>query len=600
MLTPDSADQAVVKSVRHEKVCRTLYSLFPSQHSIDAITQASAGPYFVTSLFYCFRDGLEGKTESHHTVSVIPPLAGSHPTVLARRLVQLGICMQQLPPAFDTQKLQMKGTLPETMHNIISTVANLVTSNDEIVGTAEGLECLVLQGFWHANAGNLRKAWLSYRRAMSLAQLMGIDRGSRRALKYADAATDPSQRPTPEGLWYRIIYCDRYLSLLLGLPVGSTDNSFASEEGMRRDTQMERLEKLHAVAAARIVDRNTQGTSSAQAYALTQTIDHDLEAAARLLGQEWWSEPPMPILINDPLGPVQERMGQMLHLMVQMHHFDLLILLHLPYMLRDPTENRYDYSKTTCIRSSREVLKRFISFRTLINTAFSCRHVDYSALVASMTLLLSYLRQHQDAAQAVQVSCAQRAEDRKLIEVVRERMQHVAVINHDKLSQESAEIIGQMMPILDSVDASLMGGVSECSANALKCLHLNIPYLGTINIHPSMVPVVPCPLIEATTAVEQEQQRTPVEGAGGANMSSNNLEYGPLGPLEPAFQMSPATEAATINGMFMQFEPHLAQDDSNMLGEFPELTAEADDWTFQGVDTTYWSLLNGNNMGFGV
>ncbi len=32
--------------------------------------------------------------------------------------------------------------------------------------------------------------------------------------------------------------------------------------------------------------------------------------------------------------------------------------------------------------------------------------------------------------------------------------------------------------------------------------------------------------------------------------------------------------------------------DSQIL-EFPGVTAGAEDWAFQGVDTSYWSLLNG-------
>ena len=45
----------------------------------------------------------------------------------------------------------------------------------------------------------------------------------------------------------------------------------------------------------------------------------------------------------------------------------------------------------TCMQSSREVLRRFVDFRRIVSSAFSCRHIDYSALIAAMTLLLGYL-----------------------------------------------------------------------------------------------------------------------------------------------------------------------------------------------------------------
>ncbi|KAK0708455.1 hypothetical protein B0H67DRAFT_544197, partial [Lasiosphaeris hirsuta] len=463
-----------------ERASQKLYALFPSQHDVTIITKASAAPYFLTSLFYSFRDVFEGRAETADSVSVIPPLT-SHPTVLARRLLQIIVCMQQLPPTFDTRRLELKSPIPAVMVDILSNVSRLVNSDDEVVGTVEGLESLVVQGLWHANAGNLRKAWLSYRRAMNVAQLMCLDHECTRSLRSADPAR--TWLPTPRGIWYRIVSCDRFASLLLGLAVGSTDNSYATDEAMKRDTKMEKLEKLQTVITARIVERNANKKATAdEVYTATCSIDGDLDACVRLMEDGWWDEP-----VLDPFEGKEHNLGLMFRLFRQVQHYDLLILLHLPYMLRHPAESRYEHSKQTCIRSSREVLKRFVSFRTLYNSAWSCRHIDYSALVASMTLLLSYLRQHQDALQPVP-SCAQRAEDRTLIDVVRARMQHIAVINQDKLSQQSAEIVGQMMTIIDSVNAATLGerGLAEFNENAINHLHLNIPYFGTVDIHPTI------------------------------------------------------------------------------------------------------------------
>ena len=51
-----------------------------------------------------------------------------------------------------------------------------------------------------------------------------------------------------------------------------------------------------------------------------------------------------------------------------------------------------------------------------------------------------------------------------------------------------------------------------------------------------------------------------------------------------------STEAMDFGGMFMDLEP---LDSMMMETGVPALTAETSDWVFQGVDTTYWSLLNG-------
>lgn len=612
MLTPKSlqTNHATPGSISStsplEKASQTLHALFPSQHDVTIITQASAAPYFLTSLFYSFRDVFEGRAETADSVSAIPPPT-SHPTVLARRLLQIIVCMQQLPPTFDARRLELKGPIPALMADIMLNVSRLVNSDDEVVGTIEGLESLVVQGVWHSNAGNLRKAWLSYRRAMNVAQLMCLDHQCVRLLKSADPAR--TQIPTPRGIWYRIIFCDRFASLLLGLAVGSPDNSYATKEAMKRDTKMEKLEKLQTVVTARIIERNANKT--ADAYAMTISIDRDLDDCVRLMEGEWWAEP-----VLDPFEGKEHNLGLMFRLFRQVQHYDLLILLHLPYMLRNPAESRYEHSKLTCVRSSREVLKRFVSFRTLYNSAWSCRHIDYSALVASMTLLLSYLRQHQDALQPIP-SCAQRAEDRQLIEVVRARMQHIAVINQDKLSQQSAEIVGQMMTILDSVNVAALGerGIADFNENAINHLHLNIPYFGTVDIHPTIKAAAKtvCPseggAVEgacdgaAAVALSQEismtdlQQLQPAmaglstnaptpQGVGG--LSPNVIHNVDFGSGDPNMFSS---DTGMFSGMYMQFD-HQPQEG---VLTFPA-TAEADDWIFQGVDTTYWSLLNENSM----
>ncbi|KAK0732908.1 hypothetical protein B0T26DRAFT_622077, partial [Lasiosphaeria miniovina] len=568
--TPESDHSAPRKGSvpRHEKACRALYALFLSEHDITLVAEASAAPYFLTSLFNPFRNLLEGRFEHINNMNNLPALT-NHPTVLAKRLLQIAISIQQMPTNFDVRRLQTKRSLPDLTSDIISTVSQLVTSNDELVGTAEGLQCIILQGVWHANAGNLRKAWLSYRRAMSLGQLMGIDHGSSLALKFVDATVSPERRTTPQALWYRINFFDRSTSLLLGLPAGSRDDSFATEEAMRRDTDMERLEKLQTVIGGRLIERNAD--KSGQHFAMTLSIHRDLEEAARSMDPEWWAEPEI-----DPSQGNESNLGTMFHMMLQVHHFDLMILLHLPFMLQSSPEVPDDnQSKATCVRASREVLKRFVSFRGLYSSPWACRHIDYSALVAAMTLLLSYLRQHQAISEPFP-TCAERADDRRLVEVVRERMLHVALVNHDKLSKESAEILSRMMPILDSIDESMIGFQAEGTVNALKFLNLNVPHLGTVNIQTNN------PNLAGRSSFATLDPDPPQ--GNGSSAGPRFHDAGDTHQLQLSMEsMSGIGDAAPSSDAF-----HIS--DANML-EFP-LTAEADDWVLQGIDTTYWSLVN--------
>ncbi|KAF4452945.1 c6 zinc finger domain containing [Fusarium albosuccineum] len=367
---------------------RALYALFPSKRDVDAILVASTGPGYVTTLFHCQADISSGKSESPSNLSSIPP-AEIHPTALARRLLQLAICMQQLSPQFDTTRLSFPESMAKTMENIVERVSELVTSIDHLMASLQSLECLILLGYWHSNAGNLRKAWLIFRRALSLCQLL--------------------------------------------------------------------------VISAKIIERNAM--AMADAYTRTRDITLDMRSGAAIMGHAWWEQP-----VVDPSAPLSDIALLLGKIILQMNHHLFLILLHVPYMLTDSLSAYDGYSRETCVKSSREVLKRFNAFRDVNDSAFSCRHVDYAALIAAITLLMTHVP--RQSGNNVQNPDTQ--EDKKLIGKVKERMDHVARLNDDGLSQEASTIIDKLMPLLNTP--------AHPDAAVYQSIELHIPYFGTINI----------------------------------------------------------------------------------------------------------------------
>ena len=235
------------------------------------------------------------------------------------------------------------------------------------------------------NCGNLRQAWLGARRAMSLAQFMGLHRGTPRALKILD----PQTRASCPVIWSRIVYAERYLSLLLNVPSGISDNSFASEDNMIGATSTERLDKVHAVISGLIMARNEAGAYNE--YTATQKIDFDLQRAANSVPAKWWLPPDLDVGM-----PVSELITDVIRAQTQIIHYNLLTILHLPYMLRNTSEARYDYSKMTCINASREALSRYIAFRAIVRVVYCCRLVDFCAFTASLTLLLAHISSHRN------------------------------------------------------------------------------------------------------------------------------------------------------------------------------------------------------------
>lgn len=550
---PPTSRGREMPSPKHFWVCTSLRNVIPSQAVLEAILAASLGAPCVPAICYSDAERHGGKVAALSSLAITPP-AVSHPLLLARRALQILICLQQLPPAFDYDALRTGYPLNELMYRL-STTSLLATSNDELVGYAEGVECLLLQGYSLANIGSLRKAWITMRRAMSLAQVMGIDRGHTAAFRSCDPKADPARRPSARVLWYHLVFWDRYLSLLLGLPVGSQGDEFASAEACEEDTPTERLDKVQTVLSARILERNrnqqlqrdqSRNKAFSVDYTVTQEIDLELEAAARSLPHGWWDEPRLDSI------PSQEVLWEATtRAICQIHHFTLLILLHVPYMLHHPSSPRFDYSKTTCMTSARELLSRFITFRGLYVSASSCRRVDYAALIAAMTLCLAYLgRRRGERWDRIR-------EDIELVETTRRRIEHVASLTGDQLNKKTVGIIESLMSIINKAATGISPGAGLPAEN--NELQFNVPYLGSIRIKMARL---------------------------------NPLAVGAL--LDPTLGTMDTFESPSLSDGVMEFTPYDDQAPFGLGADVgPDLTADGEDWALQGVDSAYWSLFQG-------
>ena len=94
---------------------------------------------------------------------------------MARTMLIFAALMQQ----FDASRKVIDG-LSEPLRVIMKRLAdaaiNLVCTNEELLGSTEGIECIVLEGLFQYSGGNMRRAWLAFRRALMAGQLMGESR----------------------------------------------------------------------------------------------------------------------------------------------------------------------------------------------------------------------------------------------------------------------------------------------------------------------------------------------------------------------------------------------------------------------------------------
>jgi hypothetical protein len=208
------------------------------------------------------------------------PEPNMHPVLIARHMLRLALFLQHLPPDLH-KEIQGLSEPPRVLMERLADVAIYhVTTNEELIGSIESLECIMLESLYQVNVGNLRRSWVAGRRAMSVAQMMGLHRSDHQT-RYK--ALDPSTKYNSQIMWHRIINLDRHLCLLLGLPQGYTDHSMAvSETRLTNDCPMGRLEHLHCGVMSRILERNAS-KPSCRDLADTRAVDLELQKAASSL-----------------------------------------------------------------------------------------------------------------------------------------------------------------------------------------------------------------------------------------------------------------------------------------------------------------------------
>jgi hypothetical protein len=635
-----SAADAPAGPGKYERLSRALHISLPSREDTEMICKASGHgsiPFHeILTMPYTTldRDGLKSPESLLET-----PGPNMHPVLIARHMLYLAVFLQHLHPDIHKEIKGLSESPRAMMTRLADTAISLITTNDELLGSIEGLECIMIESLYQANGGNLRRSWIAVRRAMVVAQLMGLHRsGSRAQYKMLD----PKTKAHPQFMWFRIVFYDRHLCLMLGFPQGSLDRSMASHPMLVNDTPMGRLERIHCVLASRILERNESEPSSDD-FALTQILDMELQRAARSLPSKWWLTPNLDSVVNDS----QALFWDIRRLSEQLSHYYLLNQLHLPYMLRSSAERKYEYSRITCVNASREVLSRFIMLRSFNRIAFSCRTADFLALMAALTLLLAHLDSHRYS-QAENLLAHQYLSDRAMMEQAQENMKEISRLNADVLSAQSAELLRRLLAIeaeatdghthsAESVSVQTPGTeTAQPDDDNDSVVRVHIPYFGIIKIDregviseemPKTQPPVasnsknqpPLAGRSSTTSSETPHAEAAVRSYGFAGPSGtpnagvrapveagyDGVEELPTVPqaasdayAEPQAQLGELSVPSTSdNGFATEFAPQFPSAIPDALLQqypYPGLSAGVDDWAFQGVDMAFFdSLMRG-------
>lgn len=586
-----------------DPLSRTLYDSLPSQQDTARIYKASGGhnsiPFHeILTTPYGILDR-DGRRSQNHPLEIPGP--NVHPVLIARHMLHLASFLQHLHPDLN-EELRGLSEPPQIIRERLADKAiSLVTTSDRFVGSIEFLECVMIESLYQANCGYLRRSWMTARRAMTIAQSMGFH-GSGARVQYK--VLHPETKAYPHFMWFRIVFYDRQMCLMMGMPQGTTDRSMASDAMLAKDSASGRLERIHCVVASQILERNEYDSASYD-YAWTQNLDKELQRSARSLPNRWWL---VPNLSGETMGS-PALFWEMRRLSEQLFHYNLLNQLHLPYMFRDSSERKFDYSRITCVNASREILSRFIILRRWNKVAFSCRTIDFTALMAAMTLLLAHLDSHRSS-QVDNFLAAQYPGDRAMIEQAQENMEELNRLNSDTLSARSAQLLNRLLAIeakaaegdLQSAQSVSVQGPeteesqSDDSTNPGK--HVYIPYFGVIkaageshtdgmssqaqyvspgNYRQSQPPVT----IRAGPEAETQTQPTSLETSLPPDSYNNHYR-------------NKFNGNSTNNNVTAFFAPLLSEvllDDSMQQFEYPGTAARVEDDAFRDLDLAFLDNL---------
>ncbi|KAF2829512.1 hypothetical protein CC86DRAFT_380204 [Ophiobolus disseminans] len=427
---------------------------------------------------YSAFEGIDGETACG---PMKIPGRTAHPVLIARHMLQLAACLHHLHSNTQKEVVGSQKSRRDLMERLADTAIRLVTTNDDLLGSIEGLQCVMIESIYHVNKGNLRRSWVTCRRAFSIAQLMGLSRSASQA-QYK--VLDPETQYSSQHMWFRMVGLERHLCLMMGLPQGCLDRSMASDLALAGDTPMGRLERMHCVLASRILERNESALGSDN-RALTRDLDLDIQKAARTFPSKWWLPPS---LIVDSTES-QDLFWEARRLFAHVFHYSLVLQLHMPYMLHFTSDQGVcDYSRITCVNASREVISRFITLRSSNRIALDCRTIDFFALMAAMTLLIAHLDGHRIG--AGNLLAHQYLSDRAMIEQVQDCMEKLHRLNRDALSAQSADLLRRLLAMeAKAVSGEAMADAQSTDASPLitdEDSHVSVdvttPYYNIIKI----------------------------------------------------------------------------------------------------------------------
>lgn len=368
----------------------------------------------------------------------LPP-SDVHPVWFGRHLMKFALCLQdRKTPSYDGSYFA-------------DIVSQHITSLDVMIDSAEGIEVLMLEAIYYVNADNRRVAWLKCRRAISIAQMLGIDGGQDG--EYANS------------LWFRLLYGDRIMSMELGLPY-----TVLSLDLTHEGDPVKQLENAHICLGARIIARNLrmQRQDARSEPQETMDIESKMKEAAGYLPSTWWDVEPHLSTLSE-----ENAMAETAKLTTQMNHFWIFKSIYQPYLadalVSPDSSSGIKDLHLRVIFATRELLRRFLALRRYHHGTLY-HGLDFKAYSASIDLLLAQIigldRDPCDSLEHASLLD---------LDLIREMLQYM---DDDKMSQTTGLTIGELRK---AVNKSVTGARTRWAKGKTGGKGLHIPFVGVFS-----------------------------------------------------------------------------------------------------------------------
>lgn len=293
----------------------------------------------------------------------------------AKLMLCLALHIQQLPT--DLETTHINGLSDESQEHYVMLVESLLASDEGLGGTLEGLECMNLQSEFYINVGASHKVWLVIRRAINLAQLLGLHRK-------INADVDSRFQVCRKAIWTELWLKGRGISLILALPCSTLESQtpeLSTNNDMSDLQKMKRFIRDLGIVLGHIGDRDQDPSN--KPYSITLKIEEELEECQSIMSAQWWD------FIPGPATPTDAICGMFV---AKMRFYTVQRLLHLPFLLKASGDRKYEGSRLSASKSSREIITVYNVLRDEERSVFKlCDMVEFQVFAAAMTLVVDLL-----------------------------------------------------------------------------------------------------------------------------------------------------------------------------------------------------------------